>query len=169
MKARAVSMRLHAQSSFFCGRVGDEVAGTGGRSRMGPQVARRTSPAAARRPVVRSSTTLREFRPGPFRFSIHRGRRRSPLLLSERLPPFDEIAHLGASRMRRLPHLKSSLIRQPKSRTSSPSPACSGLRSGHTGVAYAACVVVISWYKQRTQRLATAAAITLPGFPARRS
>lgn len=45
-------------------------------------------------------------------------------------------------------------------------PAGSGPQSAHVRVAYAARAFVISWYNQRIQRLATAAVITLPGFPA---
>jgi len=68
--------------------------------------------------------------------------------------------------MQRLPHLISSFKHQPKSVSSAPSPAFAGPRLRNTCVAYAACAAVISLYNQRIQRLATAAAITLPGFPA---
>ena len=72
---------------------------------MGPQVARRNSPAAARRPGFQWPTTRRTLGSEGFLDSLFRRRRRCPLLLSEPLPSFDEIAHWGASRMQRLPHL----------------------------------------------------------------
>ena len=72
--------------------------------------------------------------------------------------------------MQRLPHLISSLIpsaQEPLELTVASFRGTATSQRLH--LSYAACAAVISWYNQRIHRLATAAAITLPGFPAGRS